>query len=121
MGYEQETGGTLLSESAGMQERPSRPSKGSYEALGLMFEIGEGVRACAERSTSYYLSAAKMLSQVGQRKAACALEGGIGHVEDVQRAVYLFKMCANSGHEGAQQKTFQYYMVWNDLEFVRRQ
>lgn len=51
---------------------------GSYEALGDMFESGDGVEGSAERMTDNYLSAAKLPSRIGQWKAANALEGGSG-------------------------------------------
>ena len=94
---------------------------GAYEALGSMFEAGDGVEASVRLSSRYYLSAADKLSQVGQWKVANQFECGRGLAKNVKRAVYYYKLCANSGHIGAQRKTLSYYMAGHGLERPRIQ
>ena len=91
----------------------------AFIALGRMFENGDGVRIDKMRANKYYLEAAIRLSPLGQWKAGLAFESGVGLRKNIDRAVFFFEMCANSGHKGAQHKFVAYYMKGHGVERIR--
>lgn len=91
----------------------------SYEALGQMYETGEGVGVDIRQAFKCYLLAAEQLSSRGQWKAAIALEKGLGQGRNKDRAIYFFKLCARAGHKGAQHKMQRYYLLGHGVEGFR--
>lgn len=88
-------------------------------ALGEMCENGESAQVNTTRASEYYLTAAEMLSPVGQWKVANAFEKGIGARKDTNRAVYYLKLCAGGGHEYAQYKYMELYTKAHGVERPR--
>ena len=91
----------------------------SYIAMGEIFEHGYGVTTSIIEANKYYLGAADRLSSIGQWKAASAFENGIGMKKNIHRAVYYFRLSANSGNVRAQRKSVSYYMKGHGLERPR--
>ena len=91
----------------------------SYVAMGEIFEYGDGVTPSIIQANKYYMAAADRLSPIGQWKIAIALENGIGVKKSIQRAVYYFGLCANSGNMNAQRKSVMYYTKGHGVERPR--
>ena len=92
----------------------------SCVAMGEIFEYGDGVATSIIKANKYYMRAADRLSPIGQWKVATSFENGIGIKKNIHRAVYYFRLCANSGNLRAQQKSVMYYMKGHGVERPRR-